>query len=118
MMVGQQVDAMANTEHLAKWRAGADAWNTWRQDHPETKPDLSSLDLSRAGLWKTHPAETLWEPTLPSSNLSRADFRGANLSAANFTYAMLMGTRLEAADLREAVLNSANLLSADLSGAD
>ncbi len=97
---------------------GVDVWNQWRQDHSETVPDLSGLDLSRASLWKTHPAETLWEPTLPSSNLSKADFRGANLSAANLTYATLMGTLLEAANLKDATLNSANLLSADLSGAD
>ena len=109
---------MANPEHIAKLQEGVAAWNDWRQSHPQAIPDLSGLDLSRAALWKTHPAETLWEPTLPSSNLSNADLHGANLSAANLTYATLMGTRLGGADLREASLNTASLLSADLNGAD
>jgi TIR domain-containing protein/pentapeptide repeat protein len=118
MIGGQQADTMANPEHLAKLSEGVDAWNEWRQRHSETIPDLSGVNLSRTALWKNHPAETLWEPTVPSSNLSRADFRSANLSAANLTYATLMGTRFEAANLTGAILNSANLLSADLAGAD
>ncbi len=109
---------MANPEHLAKLTEGVNAWNEWRRDHPATVPDLSGVNLSRAALWESHPADTLWERPLPSSNLSKADFRGANLSDANLTYATLMGTRFERADLKHAILNSADLLSADLGGAD
>jgi hypothetical protein len=109
---------MGNPEHLAKLREGVDAWNEWRQDHPDTIPDLSGVNLSRAALWKNHPAESLWELSLPSSNLSQADFRGANLMEANLTYATLMGTRFETAYLKQAILNSADLRSAQLSGAD
>ena len=46
---------MANEEHLAILRQGVEAWNQWRQDHPDVAPDYSSnhirrIDLSGANL--------------------------------------------------------------------
>src|SRR5580704_13364165 len=100
---------MPNPEHLARLREGVDAWNQWRLDHRETTPDLSGVNLSRAALLGNPSAEeALWESSLPSSNLSKADFRGANLSDANLTYATLSGSDFETADLTHAVLNSAD----------
>ena len=36
---------MAEPEHVAKLKAGINAWNQWRVDNPEISPDLSDMDL-------------------------------------------------------------------------
>lgn len=54
---------MANQEHLDILKQGIDAWNTWRNQHSELRPDLSEADLSLA-------------------NLDGANLRKANLSFA------------------------------------
>ncbi len=41
---------MANEEHLAILRQGVRAWDAWREEHPDVKPDLSRADLSGANL--------------------------------------------------------------------
>jgi len=36
---------MAEPEHVAKLKAGINAWNQWRVDNPEISRDLSDMDL-------------------------------------------------------------------------
>ena len=45
---------MANKEHLAILRQGVDAWNRWRKENPEVKPDLRGAFLSYATLVETN----------------------------------------------------------------
>lgn len=40
---------MANEEHLAILRQGAEGWNQWRRENQEVKPDVSGADLSSVG---------------------------------------------------------------------
>jgi len=94
---------MANDDHVARLRQGAEAWNAWRREHPEVEPDLRGshlrgIDLSRADL--------------AASDLSRADLRGTILRSAR-----LRGARLEGANLFKAVLDDADLEDAVLTGA-
>ena len=56
------------------------AWNTWREEHPDTPITLNGVDLSEANLGEV--------------NLSQADLSGADLTRAN----------LQGADIREALL--------------
>ena len=88
--------------------------------------------------WSSTPAR-VWEnltqmeqlPDLEGANLSRIDFKWADLANANLTGADLSGTDLRwadltatdltganvtGADLREAILNRTNLTGADLTG--
>jgi hypothetical protein len=37
---------MANDELVALLKKGVDAWNKWREMHPDIHPDLSGADLS------------------------------------------------------------------------
>ncbi len=89
---------MANEEHLAILKQGVEAWNKWREDNPDVKPDLSGADLSDA-------------------NLSGADLREADLGVAFMSGADLSGADLSGANMHNAFLNNANLSEADLSGA-
>src|SRR5436305_1431458 len=41
---------MANQQQLDLLRQGVDAWNTWRRQHEEVRPDLSKANLSGADL--------------------------------------------------------------------
>jgi TIR domain-containing protein len=41
---------VADQHQLEVLQQGPDAWNTWKQQHPTTQPDLSHADLSGANL--------------------------------------------------------------------
>jgi hypothetical protein len=81
---------MANDEHVALLKQGVAAWNAWRNQNSNIRPDLS-------------------EAYLPQADLREADFRGADLSGANL--------KLVNAKLGGAYLGEASLWEADLSGA-
>ena len=133
---------VANQEHLELLRKGADAWNCWRDEHPEVMPDLRGVDLrgnhlsrfnlSQADLRgakivgdddRDEPDEDGYGK-LEGYNSSNADFwranlRGANLSGLSFSN---LGSpeseeNLKSVDLRGADLTGANLRDCSLSGA-
>jgi len=83
---------MANPEHVERLKENTSAWNNWRQDLPDTKPDLSGADLR---------------------DLS---FKGTNLSYANLCNAALRWTQLVDVDLRRAQLIETDFRWADLRG--
>jgi len=109
-MVGQQVDSMANPEHLENLKKGVKAWNAWHyrgitiEDADLSESYLSGADLSGAKLRKVN----LKGANLGWANLSKADLGDANLSDAN-----LIGANLTGAYLRRANLRGANLGGAD-----
>jgi uncharacterized protein YjbI with pentapeptide repeats len=129
---------MANDEHVAILKKGVAAWNEWRRENPDIRPDLSEADLSEADLSEADlvganlsgaKLAELVGADLSEADLSEADLVGANLSGAklagaNFRGANLSGVNLSGADLSEAdwfaasIRVAANLRSADLSGAD
>jgi uncharacterized protein YjbI with pentapeptide repeats len=75
-----------NPEHFARLKEeDTRAWNFWRAQNPDIRPDLSQADLTRK--------------FLPGINFSNTDLSGASLC----------GTYLVEADLRAANLASANL---------
>ena len=82
---------MANLEHLAKLAEGVEVWNQWREENPDSRPDLRRADLS-------------------GSDLSDANLSGVDLSGVDLSYADLSD-----ANLSDAVLDRANFKGADLS---
>jgi uncharacterized protein YjbI with pentapeptide repeats len=90
---------MAHYKHLAILRMGVEAWNRWRKDEPDVKPELSCATLLRA-------------------ELSGAELNGAELVAADLRWARLSHAKLRGAALSSANLSGADLSDADLSGAD
>ena len=99
---------MALQEHLDLLKQGSTAWNAWRVQHKEVRPDLSELDLREADLSKA---------ALSRTNLNGAHLSGADLSGANLREAYLIQADLGGADLRDANLQWANLHFANLSKA-
>src|SRR5260370_4468461 len=90
---------MADQRHLDILMQGVEAWNQWREEHPDIRPDLSGAMLQRAYLFR--------------ANLSEAD-----LSRADLSMALLIEANLKQANLEETKLFQANLAVANLSGTD
>jgi hypothetical protein len=130
---------MANDEHVAQLNQGVAAWNAWRKQNPEIRPDLSRWDLAganlngvnlvRANLNGTYlvgaslenanlTGSHLKEANLTAADLSRADLTGASLGAANLNHTKLWEAKLLKANLINASLVCAKLNKAILSGAD
>jgi Pentapeptide repeats (8 copies) len=120
---------MANEEHVALLKQGVGAWNAWRDENPDIRPNLSGANLDGANLIKANLREAdLTRADLDGADLSEANLRGADLLMANLTGAKLIGARLLAAYLNGARLRGANLaganlhcatlVDADLAGAD
>ncbi len=125
---------MANQEHLDILKQGVIAWNQWRQEHPELRPDLVGVDL-RSGSFIYEDYDSAAKPHHPIGvDLSKAllvgtggyslpppsgtvHHVGANLSEVNFSGSDLSGSDLSGADLSHADLRETDLSGADLSGA-
>jgi hypothetical protein len=99
---------MADPKHLARLKKGVEAWNKWRKNNPDVKPDLSGANMARAKLNKVD---------LSNSNLTQAVFRGADLKDADLSGAKLLDVDLRAAKLSGASLKGAELGQASVSGA-
>ena len=104
---------MADQHQLDVLRQGQDAWNIWRKQHPEIRPDLSSANLRGADLSKAN----LSFANLSNANLSKANLSDANLSDTNLYHTNLYHTNLCGANLSSANLSSAILSHAILSDA-
>jgi uncharacterized protein YjbI with pentapeptide repeats len=118
---------MANDEHIAILKQGVAAWNAWRRENPDTRPDLSEAKLSGADLPKANLRETILSNAnlsgalligadLYETNLSGANLSGANLANAHILWANLRGANLEKAHLSNATLTEADLTKANLQG--
>jgi hypothetical protein len=94
---------MANPGHLAILNQGVEAWNKWREENPDVKPDLSWVKLIGT--------------KLSESNLCYADLSGVDLSSADLSRAKLIGAKLIGADFIKTTLNRADLSNTDLRGA-
>ena len=87
---------MANQEHLRILEQGGVAWNQWRDQHRDIRPDLSNACLSGTNLDYANLTRTdlrgakLHEAQLAMTNLTRADLTGADLSRA-FLFETIFG---------------------------
>lgn len=89
----------AREAHRAVLQRGAEDWNKWREDNPETRPMLYDEDLSK--------------------DIFKADLRGANLANANLINAKFIGrTDLEGVNFHEANLKGAHINNATLTRAN
>ncbi len=101
---------MANQEHLDILTQGVEAWNQWRQEHPEVRPNLEGAKLRQANLISAY----LTRADLGGADCSRANFEDASLGGADFAHANLTGANLRGADLVDAYLFNTNLTEANL----
>src|SRR5829696_14272 len=46
--------SLANEEHVDRLKQDVEAWNAWREENPDIRPDLLEADLSGATLIETN----------------------------------------------------------------
>ncbi len=97
---------MSKSTHLKILRTGVNAWNEWRSEHPQIRPDLSGAALPEAKLSRVN---------LDEASLTRSTLDSARLLEASLIAADLREARLSLADLRKASFKKANLKGANLS---
>jgi uncharacterized protein YjbI with pentapeptide repeats len=118
---------VADQEHIQVLRQGYEAWNRWREENPNVKPDLSQLDF-----------ETIREicpvgPDLSWYNLSSADlrmssirntatantsFENAYMVSADLCFGCFGHCNFRGAKLRLSRIGSAEFVYCDFTGAD
>jgi hypothetical protein len=86
---------MANEEHVALLKKNVAAWNAWRDENPDIRPDLREANLRGAHLCGAH----LGEVNLNGAHLGMARLREADLREANLQGTTLVDTDLTDADL-------------------
>jgi uncharacterized protein YjbI with pentapeptide repeats len=112
---------MANQKHLEILKQGVEAWNEWRKEHRNIKPNFGHAKLSGAKLSGADlNGADLNGADLNGADLGHADLKKADLSGANLTDARLRGidfynTKLTRANLHRADLYGTELESANLS---
>jgi len=110
---------MANPNHVARLLKGVEAWNQWRQENWNIKPDLTGLDLRREHGFKR---SSLWDGRRRRIDLSDVNFGGVDLSqsdlrGAEMTNASIVDATLVAADLRDTNLKGSDFKGSRLAGA-
>jgi uncharacterized protein YjbI with pentapeptide repeats len=105
---------MANDDHIAHLKKGVAAWNAWREENPNIRPDLSGANLGGAELTEEELIDIRSSKSKATNVIA---FSTTNLSKANLAEANLQGANLTRADLKEAILCGANLTGANLHGA-
>ena len=124
---------MADEAHIAILMKGVAAWNTWRAENPDIRPnlagvDIEGFDLDGINLSRTNLTDAnLMGSTLNRANMSwallpNADMRASSLIGANFSNAYMRAVKMQNALLSysygsDARLNEANLTRANLVGA-
>ncbi len=92
---------------------GVEAWNEWREKHPEIMPMLYEANLDTCNF----PGINFSGAYLVGVHLRAAKLKGANLKGAHLSRADLWGTDLSEADLTGADLSGATLINTNLSRA-
>jgi uncharacterized protein YjbI with pentapeptide repeats len=126
---------MANEEHVKILMQGVDAWNQWRMENPDVRPDLYRTDFRTPELRGVPTVVTKYATeedirefnlimgqVLDGINFSNVNLREANLSFAFLNRADFSGANLAYADLTNTRLffsnfHKANLIGVDFSGA-
>ena len=65
---------MASDEHVALLKQGVAAWNAWRDQSPDIRPDLTKANLANS---------TIGSSSLNDAKLSRANLQGAVITSSD-----------------------------------
>lgn len=121
---------MASEEHLKILKKGSKAWNAWRKNNPDIKPDLSECDLKNknfagydlknADFYSSHLENTkfvksdIWEASFAGCFMNSADLSGTHPGYGNFYKADLRNVRFSDAYAPAVKFLEAILINADL----
>ena len=107
-----------NEQHLNMLRSGVAAWNEWRAQHPDVRPDLSEATLNFLATKSTLDRNNSIFERFQRRNYQAANLDNVDLRAAKLWLCDLQGATLQHADLRQAEIRRSDLTGANLQGAD
>lgn len=102
---GDEIQAGYNSEHERILRLGVEAWNTWREQHPEQWPQLMGADLRGLNL----VGYDLHFGSFQQSDLTGADLSNTWLSSAHFEQANLTEAKMYSAFAEWACFTAARM---------
>lgn len=102
---------MADPKHLENLDNGVEAWNEWRENNPDIRPDLSEANFFQRKFSGANFFNTI---------LSRAEFHIANLHEANLReafldFAVFEDTNLTKCDFKDSIFFYTKISNCDLS---
>jgi hypothetical protein len=103
---------MADPGHLEILKQGVEAWNRWRRDNPNIRPNLRKASL-RGGDFRN---SNFNDANLRRVDLSHSDLTGASFRRADLRRAKLSNCLFRNADLTSAILIETSLENSVLSG--
>jgi uncharacterized protein YjbI with pentapeptide repeats len=101
---------MADDQQIKILKEGVQAWNRWREENPETVPDLKAADLSRRSL----EGINFKRARLENSNLGGSNLSDANLHGANLAGTMLIGSTLRRTGFQSVRLHQVDMTASDM----
>ena len=117
---------MANKKHLEILKQGFSAWNQWRQNNSEVKPDLSNLDFRE--LYKPNDPPVFEEYNFTEANLNNAiirdlafdncDFSNANCEHSNLYNSRFVKCKLINICMKGVTIEGSQFLECNLTNAD
>jgi len=108
---------MPDFQFLDLLQQGVRAWNRWRRNHPNIKPDLSRCDLRKMDCTGANFARTSFvEADLTNADLSQAKLHGASFAGANLDATFLTQCDLSTCSFKRASMVNINLANSNLTG--
>jgi len=102
---------MGEISQLHILKQGADAWNRWREDHPDIIPELADVNLEGHGLrGYNFRGAKFFRVLMQGADLRDADFEGAFVKET-----LLTRSRVEGANFKGVSFYQSRLIEVDLS---
>lgn len=121
---------MAVAEHVEMFKKGPQAWNAWRDENPDVRPDLSDIDFEK----DVHTYESTYDmPEFTGYNLSymnlnritarnsyfiRCFLAGSDLHFSDICFSFFQNCSFEGASLTVTKIGSAEFHECDFTNAD
>lgn len=121
---------MAVQEHVELFKKGSQVWNTWRDETPDIRPDLSDIDFEK----DVHSYESLYDmPEYTGYNLSymnlnritarnsyfiRCFFAGSDLHFSDICFSFFQNCSFEGASLAVTKIGSAEFHECNFTNSD
>lgn len=121
---------MAVAEHVEMFKKGPQAWNAWRDENPDVRPDLSDIDFEK----DVHTYESTYDmPEFTGYNLSymnlnritarnsyfiRCFLAGSDLHFSDICFSFFQNCSFEGASLAVTKIGSAEFHECDFTNAD
>lgn len=102
---------MAVAEHVEIFKKGPQAWNAWRDENPDVRPDLSDIDFEK----DVHTYQSTYDmPEFAGYNLSYMNLNRITARNSHFIHCFLVGSDLHFSDICFSFFQNCSFVGASL----